>query len=67
LNDLKMITKPPSSLVANILLKRIEAEKSKFEEQYADLDKKVLFELIQPIIKPPQLLFPPFEHEIRLR
>ena len=28
----KMITKPPSSLVANILLKRIQAEKSKFEE-----------------------------------
>ncbi len=36
--DLKMITKPPSSSVANILLKRIEAEKSKFEELYADLD-----------------------------
>jgi hypothetical protein len=33
-----MITKPPSSLVANILLKRIETEKSKFEELYADLD-----------------------------
>ena len=27
------------SLVANILLKRIEAEKSKFEDLYADLDK----------------------------
>ena len=38
MNDLKMITKPPSSLVANILLKRIQAEKSKFEELYADLD-----------------------------
>ena len=33
-----MITKPPSSLIANILLKRIETEKSKFEELYADLD-----------------------------
>ena len=34
-----MITKPPSSLVANILLKRIQAEKTKFvEELYADLD-----------------------------
>lgn len=32
-----MITKS-SSLVANILLKRIETEKSKFEELYADLD-----------------------------
>ena len=27
-----------SSLVANILLKRIKTEKSKFEELYADLD-----------------------------
>ena len=27
-----------SSLVANILLKRIETKKSKFEELYADLD-----------------------------
>ena len=33
-----MITKLPSSLVANILLKRIETKKSKFEELYADLD-----------------------------
>jgi hypothetical protein len=33
-----MITKLHSSLIANILLKRIEAEKSKFEELYADLD-----------------------------
>ena len=33
-----MITKPPSSLVANILLKQIETEKTKFEELYADLD-----------------------------
>ena len=36
--DLKMITKPPPSLVANILLKRIETEKTKFKELYADLD-----------------------------
>ena len=34
---LKMIPES-SSLVANILLKRIETEKSKFEELYADLD-----------------------------
>ena len=33
-----MVTKPPSSLVANILLKRIETKKPKFEELYADLD-----------------------------
>ena len=35
--DLKMIPES-SSLVANILLKRIQAEKSKFEELYTDLD-----------------------------
>jgi hypothetical protein len=37
LSILKMIPEP-SSLVANILLKRIETEKAKFEELYADLD-----------------------------
>lgn len=58
MNDLKMITES-SSLVANILLKRIEAEKTKFEELYADLD------ILEKNITEKSCHFPSLENPLR--
>ena len=54
-----MITKPPSSLVANILLKQIETEKTKFEELYADLD------ILEEDITEKSYYFPSLENPLR--
>ena len=55
----KMITKPSSSLVADILLKRIETEKTKFEELYADLD------ILEENITEKGYFFPSLEKPLR--
>ena len=48
-----------SSLVANILLKRIETKKSKFEELYADLD------ILEENITEKGYFFPSLEKPLR--